>query len=685
MIYQEFIHGAVAILLTASGVVHSAITITSPANNVKLAAGADYATDVLGDPWDMANPEDVSISPDDRGGWASFGFPGNGTSGGVTSSSDTAVFFLGQGLYGINNPGRNGIRFPVDTSIYKKISFKMYSSIAGATPQVYWFHTSPGNPNQSFGELPASELTSVGYKIFMPTDLTGPPQLGQPWSQAPLVGLRIDHNVGPVGQTVYFDWVRLTLADNDTGAVRLPIIWSGATAPVTVEVEDSSGVILNIARNAASPISWNYGVLPPGSYTIRVIGGNGSAAAAFRINSPPATKVAAPDETGGNDFATTVIGNGWDMNGPEDVVALSGISNISFANGVLTGTSTNSDPGIVLFNSNTATVIDSSRYRYLTYRIKIDGPYDLGNGSVVRAFWSSTFNPTGSLVTTTKDIIAWPGVDPSTPDFVTYTLDLGALTTSITNGGLESMGAAEQWGTANIRYLRIDPHEFSTPRSFQLDYVRLTAMREAGNSFVIAYAASDANTEDSNAQVKLYYATDKNPANRQLIVSGLPLSNAGQYVWNLSSVTPGVYYLYSEVSDGLDTRGSYSTGQLRVLPPTGPAGPLDIDGDGRYDASTDGVLILRYLLGFRGNSLTNGAIGAGASRNATQILTQLDTIRPQLDVDGNGRFEATTDGLMLVRYLLGLRNPALTAGTVAAGATQQTLDQIQANIQALAP
>jgi hypothetical protein len=690
MVYKAFIRSAVAILLTVNGVANGAITITSPANNAKLAAGPDYATDVLGDPWDMSNPEDIGIYPDERNGWATFGFPGNGTLGGKTATVganppyvDTHATFLYRGFYDIINPDRTGRRFPIDTSIYKKLTFKMYSGVARELPQVYWHHTSIGDPTQRPGVVFTTEETIVGSKIFTASDLTQP---GTGWTSGDVLGLRLDPNGITAGQDVFFDWIRLTRADNDPNAARVPIAWNGAVGAVTVEVQDSAGTILTIATNATSPTNWNYGVVPPGTYTVRVKDSAGASTAVIRINSPPAARVTDPNETGGADFATTVLGNAWDMNSAADIAGTLNVSGVSFAGGVLSGTNTNNDPSIILFNSSNATTISTSKYRYLTYRLKVDGPFDLGAGSVARVFWSSSADANGPQITTTKDVIAWPGVDPNTPDFVTYTIDLGALTTA-TNGGLELLNA-QPWGAAGaaaVRYLRIDPHEFPTPRSFQLDYVRLTAMREASNSFVIAYAASDANTEDLNAQVKLYYATDKNPANRQLIVSGLPLSNAGQYVWNLSSVTPGVYYLYSEVSDGLDTRGSYSTGQLRVLSPTGPAGPLDIDGNGRYDPATDGVLILRYLLGFRGNSLTNGAIGAGASRNATQILTQLDIIRPQLDVDGNGRFEATTDGLMLVRYLLGLRNPALTAGAIAAGATQQTLDQIQANIQALAP
>src|SRR5207245_194133 len=42
------------------------ITITFPG---KLAAGPDYATDVLKDAWDFSNPEDLSLDPGESIGW----------------------------------------------------------------------------------------------------------------------------------------------------------------------------------------------------------------------------------------------------------------------------------------------------------------------------------------------------------------------------------------------------------------------------------------------------------------------------------------------------------------------------------------------------------------------------------------------------------------------------------------
>ncbi len=76
---------------------------------------------------------------------------------------------------------------------------------------------------------------------------------------------------------------------------------------------------------------------------------------------------------------------------------------------------------------------------------------------------------------------------------------------------------------------------------------------------------------------------------------------------------------------------------------------IDIDGNSSYDALTDGLLIVRNLAGLTGTSLTGGAIGQGATRSTpAEIVQYLDTIRPHLDVDGDGIADALTDGLLMM-------------------------------------
>ena len=102
-------------------------------------------------------------------------------------------------------------------------------------------------------------------------------------------------------------------------------------------------------------------------------------------------------------------------------------------------------------------------------------------------------------------------------------------------------------------------------------------------------------------------------------------------------------------------------------------GIIDIDGNGQYDALTDGLLLLRSMFGIDGNALVSGTIASNASITSSQdILVEIDRLGMLLDVDGNGEIDALTDGLLILRYLFGLEGNTLIAGVVAQDATKTT-------------
>lgn len=117
--------------------------------------------------------------------------------------------------------------------------------------------------------------------------------------------------------------------------------------------------------------------------------------------------------------------------------------------------------------------------------------------------------------------------------------------------------------------------------------------------------------------------------------------------------------------------------------------PLDVDasfGATKYDAGTDGLLTLRYLFGLTGTSLTTGVLGGTASRTDPALIkARLDVLRTSLDIDGNGRADALTDGLLILRYMLGLRGASLITGAVDPLGTRKTAADIETYIQSLMP
>ncbi|MEE9338386.1 MAG: FG-GAP repeat protein [Methylococcaceae bacterium] len=115
---------------------------------------------------------------------------------------------------------------------------------------------------------------------------------------------------------------------------------------------------------------------------------------------------------------------------------------------------------------------------------------------------------------------------------------------------------------------------------------------------------------------------------------------------------------------------------------------LDADGNSSADALTDGLLFIRYLFGLRDESLIVDAV---ASDCANCSAAQLESILEQCgiagtsDVDGNGEVDALTDGLLIIRYLFGSRGDSLIEGSVANDCSRCTATDIENYLQGLIP
>jgi hypothetical protein len=113
---------------------------------------------------------------------------------------------------------------------------------------------------------------------------------------------------------------------------------------------------------------------------------------------------------------------------------------------------------------------------------------------------------------------------------------------------------------------------------------------------------------------------------------------------------------------------------LLVIGSTGVASNcmLDVDGDLRLTPDVDGVLLLRYLLGFRDGALTQGVTLAGTRNNAAAISAFIGNASA-FDVFGRTPPQAMNDGVVLLRILSGMPDAALLNGvSVPAGAPYGT-------------
>lgn len=111
---------------------------------------------------------------------------------------------------------------------------------------------------------------------------------------------------------------------------------------------------------------------------------------------------------------------------------------------------------------------------------------------------------------------------------------------------------------------------------------------------------------------------------------------------------------------------------------------FDLDRNGVVNALSDGLLIMRYLLGVRNTALVDKVVEPTGHRlDAKVIANELELKQTMLDIDCNGKSEAWTDGLLIERYLFGFRGDALIMGAVDTKGCRLAGSKIETYLQAL--
>ena len=110
------------------------------------------------------------------------------------------------------------------------------------------------------------------------------------------------------------------------------------------------------------------------------------------------------------------------------------------------------------------------------------------------------------------------------------------------------------------------------------------------------------------------------------------------------------------------------------LETSGTGFTLDVDGNGEQDALTDGLLIIRALFGFEEEALLAGAVAETATRS--EIGDYIRANLQDLDIDGDGAARPLTDGLLVIRFLFGFEGQALVQGAVSDEAPRATSQQL---------
>ena len=140
----------------------------------------------------------------------------------------------------------------------------------------------------------------------------------------------------------------------------------------------------------------------------------------------------------------------------------------------------------------------------------------------------------------------------------------------------------------------------------------------------------------------------------------------------------------SDATSDIDNDGVTALDEF--LAGTIPAGSLDIDGNGQYDALTDGLLLLRGMFLLSGDALISDAVAPDAAyKTSDEVTSRIDMLGDLVDIDGNGNVDALTDGLVILRYLFNLRGDVLIKDVIASDSTVKTAEGVEAKIEQLKP
>ena len=568
----------------------------------------DYFTKVWGNPRDMEDLDDLyllssSCEPEAVAQWRDASFS-NGFWSAVTTSAGhfRYVFVLNSGWYSALDIGEDGELRPIDTSHYTQLTFRMrVGSGAGTTTQVLNWSDGPiasttAQRGRKRFRVQGDGLWHV-YTMDLTQDDPSYPSDLLSWRDGPVVRLWFQFESLPPGYRVEIDWVRLTPRQNRR------IRWQGSSLSGTAQLylgpnsahPERYGSLL-FFESAEAPVETDASAgsrlvpasLPGAEYTARVeSGGSGAnSSETWRFVPMPIAEITAPSYTSGEDWATTVLGNPWDMGGlndvDQDMTAMDTIQSLRVNDGVLTVVSRDDGlsscdhewPHRALALNLGGQIIDPSRYRYFSYRYKADDAPDQGAGGVQRVRWQArrlSHWPTGR----TDDVSFYDN------GWHTYHLDLETV---------RQEGEMGEWEDIPADVMQIMLHESHRQWTSQLDWVKLTAENEAYGSYAVAWNVVGAGTPLTTT---LYWAEKQGEAYQLVPGSGeivsaptspgtlvpgghvvyLPFvvgnyggsSDPGSHLKSTQGLTRGqVYYIAVQLEDGYNQSIWYSELPVRI-------------------------------------------------------------------------------------------------------------------------
>jgi hypothetical protein len=603
----------------------AALSITAPnASGVVLAEMDEFATNVLGDPWDMNQASDLAFYRSESGMTNSVFNSGiySALMADRDGSGIERITLLTSGAQdnAAMRIGKIGYNYPINADRYRYLTYRLYKSNPECNNGglIIWYaddsySTNAAGISNSFPVTPgASSPCSGWFTIVLDLATIGLQAGSKTWSGTireimikPFAG----GGTGLPLATVKLDYARLTSA-NPLTARPFTIRWTGDgtggdvtlyASPGNRTLDDDDFLIAAGQDPAGGSYRFETGVLPAGEYYIAAENSTGIAWSdgSLIINSPPQTIITAPSMSSGQDYAETEIGNAWDMDDANDLndELPPGwdpcVVNENYSDGLyradLAPACPPNEPGsdsmLIIGHLNPPgpdPIIDTHTYRYLSFRFFHSGEQNVGEGWVARfGWWQKQKTGVTEATVMSRDIIIYEGWN-------TYKVDLWAA--DVVD---ETNPSGTPWRDSAPNRLRLDPSELlfnHFPAWIAIDWLRLTAMDEvqAGDVYAVRYSVD----RDQAVNLAFYYDTDRNPNNGRTLI-GLSLMGSNdntrildkrvylpiifgsgsssmgnnameQFYWNTAGVLPGTYYVCINSTDAYNETYRCSEAPLRV-------------------------------------------------------------------------------------------------------------------------
>ena len=309
-----------------------------------------------------------------------------------------------------------------------------------------------------------------------------------------------------------------------------------------------------------------------------------------------------------------------------------------------------------------------------------DSPNHPANKLVTAINFDNNFHNTGfaatSTVTTTSTgtvtLTDWPdsydgatllGFSNKNIDHITISEANGAgltlpnyLPFSIKDGKLITTAVLDK-ATRNPYIITINSTDSSSPPvTISRDFTIIVADGPSGTVTEITISKDTITKKATDGATVGLLETNANDTRRVYVLESntatFSISGDRLTANNPMSLNEGATYdVYVSTLSGDNT---IFTQSLTITVTNETAFSLDVDGNGTFTASNDGLVIFKYLLNSNANNLhTTVANNALETRNSTaELKTYLDEAESILDVDGNETLTASNDGLVIFKYLL---------------------------------